>query len=95
VNAATRELVADEIELLRRLVPLEGARLVELGCGKAELARRLLERSLVASVTALEVDKAQHAANLAEVHRRFERHRGPGGARFVRPVRVNVLRRPA
>jgi SAM-dependent methyltransferase len=68
VNAATRELIHDEAELLRRLVPLEGARLVELGCGKAELARRLLERALVASVTALEVDQVQHAANLAAPH---------------------------
>lgn len=59
------EIVTDEIEFMRRAVPLEGARVIELGCGKAELARRLVERGLVRSVLALEVDRAQHAANVA------------------------------
>ena len=63
-----KELITDELELLRRLVPLAGARVVELGCGKAELARRLLERGLVASVQAFEVDVVQHARNLADPH---------------------------
>ena len=63
-----KELISDELELLRRLVPLAGARVVELGCGKAELARRLLERGLVASVQAFEVDIVQHARNLADPH---------------------------
>lgn len=63
-----KELITDELELLRRLVPLAGARVVELGCGKAELARRLLERGLVASVQAFEVDIVQHARNLADPH---------------------------
>jgi ubiquinone/menaquinone biosynthesis C-methylase UbiE len=58
-------LVTDEIEFMRRIVPLDGARVVELGCGKAELSRRLLERGLVKSVAALEVDQRQHALNLA------------------------------
>ena len=57
--------VTDEIEFMRRVVPLDGARVVELGCGKAELSRRLLERGLVTSVVALEVDQRQHALNLA------------------------------
>lgn len=67
-TTTTKELISDEIELLRRLVPLAGARVVELGCGKAELARRLLERGLVASVQAFEVDVVQHARNLADPH---------------------------
>jgi ubiquinone/menaquinone biosynthesis C-methylase UbiE len=68
VTAGTIELVADEAAFLARQVPLAGARLVELGCGKAELARRLLQRGLVASVTALEVDRRQHAENLRSPH---------------------------
>jgi ubiquinone/menaquinone biosynthesis C-methylase UbiE len=65
MNAAVRELVSDEIDFMRRVVPLHGARTIELGCGKAELARRLVERGLVRSVVGLEVDRVQHAANLA------------------------------
>ncbi len=58
-------LVADETDLLARLVPLAGARVLDLGCGAAEFSRRLLSRGLVAGVDALEVDAVQHAANLA------------------------------
>lgn len=57
-------IVADEVELLRELATLDGACLLELGCGKAEFARRLLERTSIASMTALEVDTIQHGRNL-------------------------------
>lgn len=58
-------LVTDEAEFLREQIPLAGARVVELGCGKGAFARALLQRGLAASVTALEVDAVQHQANLA------------------------------
>lgn len=67
-TTTAKKLITDELELLRRLVPLSGARVVELGCGKAELTRRLLVRGLVASVRAFEVDIVQHARNLADPH---------------------------
>lgn len=65
MSAGTAELVADERELLRRLVPLAGARVADIGCGDAALSRRLLGPGMAASVVALEVDRAQHAKNLA------------------------------
>jgi ubiquinone/menaquinone biosynthesis C-methylase UbiE len=65
MNAAAHEFVVDEVDFLTRVVPIQCARVVELGCGKAELSRRLLTRGIVASLTALEVDTIQHAANLA------------------------------
>lgn len=65
MSAAAPELVEDELEILRRLVPLAGARVADIGCGAAQLSRRLLEDGLVRSVAALEVDRAQHAKNLA------------------------------
>lgn len=74
-NAAATELVTDEIDFLRRVVPLDGARVIELGCGKADLSRQLVERGLVNSVIALEVDQRQHAANLAS--------RPPSGLTFL------------
>ena len=38
-------------------------------------------------------DRRLDDATMAEVRRRFERHMTPDGARFVRPMRVNLLRR--
>ena len=62
-------IVEDESELLRSLAALDGARLLELGCGKAEFAPRLLERTPVASIAALEVDRIQHERNVASPQR--------------------------
>jgi SAM-dependent methyltransferase len=44
---------------------LAGQRIVELGCGVAQLSRALLARYAGSRVTALEVDERQHAKNLA------------------------------
>ncbi len=38
------ELIADVVAFLQSLVPLEGARVAELGCGKADCARALIAR---------------------------------------------------
>lgn len=56
--------IDDELTLLASLVPLDGARIVEAGCGAAALARALVERHRGAQVTALEVDDRQHEKNL-------------------------------
>lgn len=58
-------IVTDEADFMAQHLPLQGARIVELGCGKAELARSLLEHHKVANVTGFEVDARQHAANVA------------------------------
>ena len=60
-----KELVTHESHFMRQRLPLQGASIVELGCGKADLARRLLQQEGVEAVTAFEVDARQHAANLA------------------------------
>ena len=57
-------LIEDELSLLAELVPLDGRRIVELGCGNAHLARTLLARHPASRVTGLEVDERQHAKNL-------------------------------
>ena len=56
-------LVANEGEILDELLHLQGARVLELGCGKAEKTRIVAQKA--ASVLALEVDEAQLAKNLA------------------------------
>jgi SAM-dependent methyltransferase len=65
MRGAAPALVEDEMDLLRRCVPLAGARVADIGCGAAALSRRLLAEGLARSVAALEVDREQHAKSLA------------------------------
>jgi SAM-dependent methyltransferase len=65
-------LVHDELDLLADLAPLARARIVELGCGAAALARALLKRFPDSHVTALEVDERQHARNRASPQERLD-----------------------
>ena len=55
-------LVANEGDLLNDILPLEGAAVLELGCGKAEKTRIVAQKA--ATVLALEVDEVQLAKNL-------------------------------
>ena len=59
-------LIRNELQILSDLVPLEGQRIIELGCGNARLARQLLQAYPTSQVTGLEVDARQHAKNLAD-----------------------------
>ncbi len=54
---------AHELEMMQELLPLEGARIVELGCGAAWIARQLAERYPGSRFTATEVDRIQHQKN--------------------------------
>jgi len=56
-------LVSDEWEIINELLSLPGARVVELGCGKADKTRLVAQHA--ASVLALEVDSTQLANNQA------------------------------
>ena len=58
-------LVTDELRVLEELVPLDGRRIIELGCGDAKVSRDALLRHPDCQITALEVDAVQHAKNLA------------------------------
>lgn len=57
--------VVNEVALLLETLPLAQARLIELGCGKAEKTRTLAASGRFAEILALEVDAIQHARNLA------------------------------
>ena len=60
-------LVNDELDLLHSLVNLDQhQKIMELGCGAAELARKLLDRFPGCELTGLEVDERQHAKNLLD-----------------------------
>ncbi len=61
---ATDEVVA-ETDIYTDLLPLDGARIVELGCGPAAHTRAIAATGRPASILACEVDTRQHEKNLA------------------------------
>ena len=63
--------IDNELELLAELVPLDGQRIIELGCGAARLLRDLLLAHPGSEGLALEVDERQHAKNLAQPQQRL------------------------
>lgn len=56
--------VVDEADVYTDLLPLDGARVIELGCGAAAHTRAIAETGRPASVLACEVDEIQHRKNL-------------------------------
>lgn len=58
------ELTCPERELIERRLALDGCRIVELGCGRAELTRAIATGGRDRRLLALEVDAIQHAKNL-------------------------------
>ncbi len=54
-----------ESEIYESLLALDGASVLELGCGKADHTRRIATAHPTAKVIAAEVDRIQHAENLA------------------------------
>ena len=54
-----------ESSVYEALLPLAHARILELGCGRAEATRAIALRHPEARITAMEVDRIQHAINLA------------------------------
>ncbi len=56
--------VVNEVKLMLGELPFDGARVLELGCGKAEKTRTLAETGRCKKIVALEVDTIQHGRNL-------------------------------
>ncbi|HEX9802230.1 MAG TPA: class I SAM-dependent methyltransferase [Gammaproteobacteria bacterium] len=59
------EGLINEAEVYHRLLPLDGAYIVELGCGAAMHTRAIAESGRPAAILACEVDMLQHEKNLA------------------------------
>lgn len=55
---------ANELEIMRQYLPMEGASVLELGCGAAQMTRRLAGEFGVGQIIATEVDRIQHEKNL-------------------------------
>lgn len=60
----TQTTIVNEVRLMLDELPFDGARVVELGCGKAEKTRTLAETGRCQEILALEVDTIQHARHL-------------------------------
>ena len=56
--------LVNEVKLILEALPFDGARVLELGCGRAEKTRTLAETGRPREILALEVDAIQHAKNL-------------------------------
>jgi SAM-dependent methyltransferase len=54
-----------ESQVYGALLPLAGARILELGCGRADATRAIASAHPDARITAMEVDMTQHAINVA------------------------------
>lgn len=54
----------NEVQLMLAELPFDGARVLELGCGRAEKTRVLAETGRMQEILALEVDAVQHRRNL-------------------------------
>ena len=55
---------SSDFDQIGKLLPLDDARLVELGCGAAFTTRRLAESFPLREIVAMEVDRIQHEKNL-------------------------------
>jgi ubiquinone/menaquinone biosynthesis C-methylase UbiE len=53
-----------DLDLMERLLPVSGARVLELGCGRAQMTLAMVESLGAAEVVATEVDRIQHERNL-------------------------------
>ncbi len=58
------QLIEKELDVIERMLPLDAARVLELGCGAADKTRAIAERTAVANITAVEIDAIQHEKNL-------------------------------
>ena len=58
------DLICDERIIYERLLSLDGADILELGCGKADKTLAIANDGRAASIVALEVDEIQHAENM-------------------------------
>jgi ubiquinone/menaquinone biosynthesis C-methylase UbiE len=64
LSAAQITRSCPEHEIYNELLDLDGKRILELGCGRADITRAIASEGTGRSVVALEVDEIQHELNL-------------------------------
>ena len=56
--------IANELEIIEKKLPMKNADVLELGCGRAWMTRKMAELYHPKHITATEVDRIQHEKNL-------------------------------
>jgi len=56
--------VTNELAVIRRMLKLDGASVLELGCGAADKTRQLAQQTGISEIIAVEIDPIQHQKNL-------------------------------
>ena len=64
IDDQTQYTTSSELEIIKRNLPLEGKRVLELGCGTAVMTRQLAETCAPVEIIATEVDEIQYQKNL-------------------------------
>ena len=64
LNDPTAYQTATELEIIKDLLDLQNASVLELGCGNAQTTRQLADKLAPAHITATEVDRIQFEKNL-------------------------------
>lgn len=82
-----------ELDLMECLLPLTGARALELGCGAAWTTTQLAERYPETQFIATELDVEPE--RYTEIRLAFMAHMTEDGAHFMKPHRINLLQKPA
>ena len=65
VSGPAQQKIDSEMAVVQRMLSLEKAQVLELGCGAAQVTRQIAERTGVSAVIAAEVDVIQHNKNLS------------------------------
>ncbi|MEM9621192.1 MAG: class I SAM-dependent methyltransferase [Pseudomonadota bacterium] len=65
ISSTAEQPVYPELTLMREVLPLQGASLLELGCGSADKLRQLADTGELTWVVGAEVDAQAHSKNLA------------------------------
>ena len=91
INDPDAYRIATDIDVIAELLDLAGSRILELGCGAAGSTRQLVERLHPAEVVDTELDI--DAVRLQRIRAAFDRHLTPSGAHFLKPHRIDLLRK--
>ena len=88
-------VIEDEFSLLGQWLPMRGASILDLGCGKAVMSRRMLAEGKAARVVGMDTDKIQMTALQGQALPEGLTLVEGGAQLIVRPCWAHKEKRPA